>query len=345
MSTTPSQVPPTVPPQTRRTLEGQTERPRPDPDRKRPRRPFDWSTLAWHGVVVLLATVYLLPLGWMVVSGFMNPQAAPQRVIPGVPMPEQTRDYQETIELWRPAENYRQAIHFGQKVPEAEDDPRSTWQVFWQSPYRKQMTNTLIIEVLGVVGMIFSSALAAYGFSRIRWPGRNIFFMITVATMMVPFAVMLVPLYSMYRWLGWIGTLKPLWAAAWFGGAFNIFLLRQFFMQIPNELSDAARIDGCSEFDIFLRIVLPLSKPALVVVGLFHFIYVWNDFFAPLVFLTEPDQFTLALGLHSFQSAHGGTQLNLMMAAATLVCIPVALLYFFTQRYFVQGIAMTGMKT
>jgi multiple sugar transport system permease protein len=296
----------------------------------------------WHIVVIALATVYLFPLGWMAVSSLHDPRLTTGELLHRLTHPFRNRS-DEAIPTWRP-ENYREAILFGQERMATGDAAPGTFAALWRSPFRKHLVNTLVIEALGVTGMVMASALAAYGFARIRWPGRNVFFVATVATMMLPFAVQLVPLYALYRRLGWIGSLKPLWAPAWFGGAFSIFLLRQFFMRIPNELTDAARIDGCSEFDIFLRIVLPLSKPALVVVGLFHFMYCWNDFFAPLVFLTKPEDFTLALGLHSFQSAHGGTPWHLLMAAATLIVIPVVVLYFFTQRFFMRGIRMTGVK-
>ncbi len=204
--------------------------------------------------------------------------------------------------------------------------------------------NTLVVAVLGVIGVVFSSALVAYGFARIEWPGRDTCFLITLATMMIPFAVTMIPLYAVFRALGWIGTLKPLWVPAFFGGAFNIFLLRQFFRTIPKDLSDAARIDGCSEFGIFWRIILPLSKPALAVVALFHFMFAWRDFMAPLIFLTKQETYTLSLGLHFYQSQHGGSEWHYLMAAATLMILPVIVLFFFTQRTFIQGISTTGMK-
>ena len=162
--------------------------------------------------------------------------------------------------------------------------------------------------------------------------------------MMIPFPVLMGPLYLLFKELGWIGTFKPLWVPAWFGGAFNIFLLRQFYMTIPKELDEAARIDGCSHLGIFLRIILPLSRPALAVVALFHFIFVWNDFLGPLIFLQKQDQFTLALGLQLYQSQAGNVPWNLLMAASTLVVLPVLVLFILTQRTFVEGIATQGLK-
>jgi multiple sugar transport system permease protein len=210
--------------------------------------------------------------------------------------------------------------------------------------------NTLIIAALGVSGTTLSSALVAYGFAKLRFAGRGILFTLMLSTMMVPFPVTMVPLFTLFKWLGshsgmaWLGTFKPLWVPAWFGSAFNIFLLRQFFLTIPNELSEAARIDGCSELGIFCRIILPLSRPALAVVALFAFMAIWNDFLGPLVYLQRPEQFTLALGLQNFQSKAGGTSWHLLMAASTLVVLPAILLFFLAQKTFIEGIATTGTK-
>lgn len=205
------------------------------------------------------------------------------------------------------------------------------------------LANTLLVAVLGVTGTVLSSALVAYGLSRVRWRGREALFSVTLATMMIPFPVLMIPLYTVFRALGWIGTLMPLWVPACFGGAFNIFLLRQFFLTIPSELSEAARIDGCSELAIFFRIILPLAKPALSVVALFHFLYVWNDFLGPLIYLTKPETFTLALGLQQYQSQNGGSEQHLLMAASALLVLPIIVLFFFAQRTFIQGISTTGM--
>ncbi|MGD0769474.1 MAG: carbohydrate ABC transporter permease [Tepidisphaeraceae bacterium] len=210
--------------------------------------------------------------------------------------------------------------------------------------------NTLVIEVLGVTGTTLSSAIVAYGFARLRFRGRNVLFVLMLSTMMLPFPVTMVSLFSLFRWLGdytgiaWLGTFKPLWVPAWFGSAFNIFLLRQFFLTIPTELSESARIDGCSEFGIFWRIILPLAKPALAVVALFAFLAIWNDFLGPLVYLQRPEQFTLVLGLQNFQSKAGGTSWHLLMAASVLVILPAILLFFLAQKTFIEGIATTGIK-
>lgn len=204
--------------------------------------------------------------------------------------------------------------------------------------------NTLIVCLLGCVGTVLSSSLVAYGFARIQWPHRDKIFWVVLATMMVPFPVTMIPLFGVFRELGWVGTLKPLWVPTFFGSAFNIFLLRQFFLAIPQELSDAAKIDGCSEFGIYWRVILPLSRPALAVVALFHFLYAWNDFMGPLIYLTKPSTFTLSLALQFYQSQHGGSEWHLLMAMSVLILLPIILLFFFTQKTFIQGIATSGMK-
>ena len=210
--------------------------------------------------------------------------------------------------------------------------------------------NTMIVAVLTVTGTTISSAIVAYGFAKIQFRGRGVLFVIMLSTMMIPFPVTMVPLFSIFRRLGdltgfaWLGTFKPLWVPAWFGSAFSIFLLRQFFLTIPKELSEAARIDGCGELGILFRVVLPLARPALAVVALFSFMVVWNDFLAPLVYLQRPEQFTLALGLDNFQSAVGGTPWHLLMAASVLVILPVVALFFLAQRTFIEGITTTGIK-
>ncbi len=210
--------------------------------------------------------------------------------------------------------------------------------------------NTLIVTILVVAGTTISSAFVAYGFSKIKFKGRGFLFGLMLSTMMIPFPVMMVSLFVIFRWLGdhtgtqWLGTFKPLWVPAWFGSAFNIFMLRQFFMTIPDELSEAARIDGCSELGIFFRVILPLARPALVVVALFSFMGTWNDYLGPLIYIQRPEQFTLGLGLQNFQSQHGGTPWNQLMAASVLVIAPVLLLFFLAQKTFIEGIATTGMK-
>jgi multiple sugar transport system permease protein len=207
------------------------------------------------------------------------------------------------------------------------------------------LTNTLTVCVLGVIGTVLSNAIVAYGFARVRWRGRDAFFALTLATLMVPFPVLMVPLYGVFRELGWIGTLMPLWVPAFFGSAFNIFLMRQFFLGIPEELSEAARIDGSSEWTIFWRIILPLSKPVLAASAVFHFLYAWNDFMGPYLYLTRRETFTLSLALQAYQAQNGGVQWHYLMAASTVTILPVVVLFFFAQKTFIQGIATTGSKS
>lgn len=226
-------------------------------------------------------------------------------------------------------------------VPEWENYPRAMEQMgyFWL-----YVLNTLWIAGLSVIGCVLSSAMAAYGFSRIEWRHRDKVFVLVLCSMMLPFAVTVVPLYALFRELDWIGTPKPLWAPAFVAPAFSVFLLRQFFLTLPKELNEAARIDGCSEWRIFWQIILPLSKPALAVVALFQFLASWNDFFGPLVYLTEPRQFTLSLALQAYQSQNGGTEWHYLMAAAVMITAPVVLLYFLCQGTFKRSLASTGGK-
>jgi multiple sugar transport system permease protein len=230
--------------------------------------------------------------------------------------------------------------------------PENYWRVVTHDKmdFPRYTRNTLWIAALAVLGTSISSSLVAYGFAKIKFKGRSFLFALMLSTMMVPFPVLMVSLFSIYKWTGdhtplqMLGTLRPLWLPAWFGSAFNIFLLRQFYITIPDELSEAARIDGCNEFGIWWRVILPLSKPALAVVSLFTFMWAWNDFLGPLIYLQHPDQYTLALGLQVFQSTHGGTEWNLLMAASLLILTPIIVLFFLAQKTFIQGIATTGMK-
>jgi multiple sugar transport system permease protein len=206
------------------------------------------------------------------------------------------------------------------------------------------LRNSLLVCTLSVLGMTLSSAVVAYGFSRIRWPGRDRVFLLVLATMMIPFTVIMAPQYLLFSRLGWIGSFAPLWVPAWFGGAFSIFLLRQFFLGIPRELDEAARLDGCSHWGTFRHIILPLSRPAITVVALLQFIATWNDFSAPLVFLNHQRQYTAALGLQMYQTQHTTTPWNLVMTASMLVLAPVLLIFLIAQRSLIRGIASQGLR-
>lgn len=203
--------------------------------------------------------------------------------------------------------------------------------------------NTLFLSIMSIVGTVLSSSLVAFAFSRLRWPGRDIWFVVLLATMMVPGAVTMLPVFVIFRALGWVDTLRPLWVPAFFGSAFNIFLLRQFFLTIPTDLEDAAKIDGCGYFGIYWRIMLPLIKPALAAVTIWTFMGAWNNFMGPLIYISSPEKMPLAYALQLFQSQHSGEP-GMLMAAATMVMLPVLLLFFFTQRYFIEGVTLTGLK-
>lgn len=205
------------------------------------------------------------------------------------------------------------------------------------------LRNTLIIAVSATIGAVISCSLVAYSLARIPWPGRNLLFILTVATLMLPFQVTLIPLFLVYKNLGWVGDFRPLIIPQFFGGALYIFLLRQFFMSIPMELSEAARIDGANELRIYRSVILPLAKPALATVAIFEFIARWRDYLGPLIYLNDQELYTLSLGIYEYRSQHGA-EWALLMAASVLITLPIILLFFFLQKTFVQGIALTGIK-
>lgn len=211
-------------------------------------------------------------------------------------------------------------------------------------PFGLYLVNTMKIVTLNVIAVVFSSSFCAYGFARIRFPGRDFWFGVVMATLFLPYAILIVPSFMIFSRLGWVDTILPLTVPLFFGGgAFNIFLLRQFFRTIPEELADAARIDGCSEFGIYWRIMLPLSKPALITVAIFTFLNAWNDLLGPIIYLRSPENFTVAAGLASFRSQID-VSWDLQLAASTAMILPVIILFFFAQRYFIQGVVMSGLK-
>ena len=264
-----------------------------------------------YGLLCIGVVAFLFPLVWMV-STSLKSNAEVMQATPSL-FPKELH--------W---DNYKQA---------------TTAIPFW-----RYAMNSLIVCTLSVTGTVCSSVLVAYGFARLEWRGRDSVFALVLATMIIPFPVLMVPQFVIFSELGMIGSLKPLWVPTFFGSAFNIFLLRQFFRTIPKDLSEAARIDGCSELGILCRIILPLSKAPIFVIALFQFIASWNDFLGPLIYLTRQESFTLSLGLQFFQGQHGGTQWNLLMATATLMTLPIMLMYFFTQKSFIEGIASGGVK-
>jgi multiple sugar transport system permease protein len=211
-------------------------------------------------------------------------------------------------------------------------------------PFDTFLINTVVITTFSTIGYVLSSMLIAFGFARIRFPGRDVLFLLLLSTMMLPYPAIIVPLFVLYKALGWIDTFKPIIIPSFFGvNAFYIFLLRQFFKTIPLDLDDAARVDGCSTFGIFRYIAVPLIRPALGVVLVFSFMHNWNDFLAPLIYLSSPENYTLALGLRFFQSEFS-VQWAWLMAASLVVVTPCIVMFFIAQKYYIQGIVISGVK-
>ncbi len=268
------------------------------------------TVIAGHATLLLLSCVALLPFAWMVGTS-LKPEA--QVFAPGLEIIPRTF-------VWK---NYPVALAY--------------------IPFGQYALNTLIIASASALAVVISSSLTAYSFARLRWPGRDVVFFVLLATLMLPHQVTMLPVFVIFKKLGWIGGFRPLIVPAMFGSAFFIFLLRQFFMTIPHELSDAARIDGASEFGIWRMVMLPLSKPALTTVALFTFMGAWNDFLGPLMYLNDDRTYTLSLGLQQFVTQHGA-QWNLLMAASVVMTAPIILLWFLGQKTFVQGVTLTGVK-
>ena len=209
-------------------------------------------------------------------------------------------------------------------------------------PFTRFLVNTMIITVFNMIGVVFAASLAGFGFSRMRFPFRNQLFVLVLSTMMLPDIVTTIPSYLLFRLFGWIDTFLPLIVPTYLGGgAFNIFLFRQFFMGIPYELDEAARIDGAGTLDIYLKVILPLSRPVMISVMIFTFLGNWNSFMGPLIYLNSLEKMTLAVGLRAFQGLRG-TEWNLMMSAAAVMMVPVLAVFFVAQRYFIRGIVTTG---
>ncbi len=210
-------------------------------------------------------------------------------------------------------------------------------------PFDLYLRNTLALCIVCVVGAVFSSAIVAYGFARLEFKGKNFWFLLMIATMALPGQVTMVPVFTLFRWLGWYGTYLPLTVPSFFGVPFYIFLLSQFFKSLPEELAESARVDGASDWTIFSRIVLPLSKSALATCALFQCLGTWNDFLGPLLYINEPQKYTLGYGLQQFLSSFGSKWAELM-AASTIFTLPIIILFFLAQKTFIQGISTTGGK-
>ena len=235
------------------------------------------------------------------------------------------------------------AVFSNQLIPES-------WQfdnyvkVFDKLPLLVYLKNSVVITAITIIGTVLSSSIVAYSFGCLEWPGRNAIFIFIIATMMLPLQVIMIPVFIMFKNLGWLNSIKPLTIPAFFGGgAFNIFLLRQFFMSIPKSLIDAARIDGCSELKIYWSIVMPLAKPAVATVAILTFMFSWNDFLGPLIYLSEKAQGTLALGIAQY-AGQVNPEWSILMAASVLMMLPIIVLFFLFQRYFIQAFTMSGIK-
>jgi ABC-type glycerol-3-phosphate transport system permease component len=266
------------------------------------------------GVLVLLLT---WPFFWAVMSSLKDVSeitARPPRWLPATPQWDNYVEIWKTVPLWR------------------------------------FVSNSLLVTLLAMIGQIISCTAVAYGFARFRFPGRDILFGLALATLMLPREVTIIPQYMLYRGIGWLDTLLPLIVPFWFAsgaGAFTIFLMRQFFMTIPFEYDEAAQIDGASSWWILWRVLLPLAMPAVATAAIFAFLAHWNDFWGPLIFLNNPENFTLPLGLRWLQTAPadlGRPRENLLLAAAIVATIPIIVVYFSAQKYFVRGIVMSGIK-
>lgn len=274
------------------------------------RRKF--SRLAAHGVLIVGAVAMLLPLLWMLSTAFK--QSGQEWVFPPVWIP--------TPIYWR---NYLEAM------------------AVLPLPFYRYVLNTLIVTVGATAGTVFSASLAAFALSRLRFRGRDVMFTLVISTMLLPSIVTLIPNFVIFKTLGWLDTFLPLIVPSWFGAsAFSIFLLRQFFMTIPRELDDAARVDGASSLQILWNVILPLAQPALATVIVFQVLWRWNDFLDPLIYLNTSENYTIALALRTFQNVRS-QRINYLMALSTLQVVPVLVLFFLAQRYFIRGIALTGL--
>jgi multiple sugar transport system permease protein len=269
---------------------------------------------ALYLVLTVGSFVFILPFFYMLNMAFSNPGAIGKYPMDWIPKP----------------------IMFS-NFPEG-------WVAYYN--FTKFLRNTLLITTMGTIGQLVSCVLVAYGFARLRFPGRGFWFIVLLSTMMLPSQVTLVPTYVIMARLNWVNTYKPLVVPAFFGGAFYIFLLRQFFMTMPRDLDDAARMDGCGYLGILTRVLLPLTKPAAVAVVVFSFVGFWSDFFGPLIYINDPEKWTLILGVTSLITAlgHSFVHMGYVMAVNTIIVIPILVVYFWAQNYFIEGITLTGVR-
>jgi len=278
----------------------------------KPGKPFPVAQVLRYAVLTLLALLFVTPLLWMLSTSFKTTGEAyrfPPEFIPS------TFTFDSYENLWTGA-----------------------------IPFQRFYINTTIIVIFAEIGTLFSCTLTAYAFARLQWWGRSTWFVVLLATMMLPFHVIMIPVYMIFRSLGWLDTWLPLIVPTFLGNPFYIFLLRQFFLGLPRDLEDAARVDGAGSFRILWQIFIPLSKPVLLTVAIFTFVGAWNDFLGPLLYLTSIDKMTVSVGLSMFIGRQGATNWPNMMAGATLALLPIVVLFLIFQKYFIKGIALTGMK-
>ncbi len=318
--------------------------------------------------LVVLGTAFTLPFFWLL-STSLKPdsriQKWPPDIIPMLPVMTKIDGKEREVRLMpdgakvalmerleggkaevRPLEGGNAQIVDGDQL-QSVVKPGFQWSNYTRGlvfiPFFQQLRNTLIVSIFTVIGTILSCSLVAYGLSKIDWKGRNVLFVVMLSTMMLPAQVTMIPVFAIFVKLGWVDTFLPLIVPSFLGTPFFIFLLRQFFLGIPKELSEAAKLDGCGEFGIYRRVIMPLSKPALATVGLFTFMAAWNDFMGPLIYLLDESKYTLSLGLAMFTGQYGN-EYGMLMAVSAVVTIPIIVLFFFTQRTFIQGMTMSGIK-
>jgi len=268
------------------------------------------GTFLVYAILLIGAVIVMVPLWWMITTAFKRPSEVFS--FPPTLLPKVIR--------W-------------QNFPE----------VLSKAPFGRWFLNTSWVVLMDLGGTLLSASMVGFSFARLRWRGRDFMFLITLATMMLPQAVTIIPRYLIFQQLHWLDTYLPLWVPSWFGYGFFIFLMRQFYMTLPFDLDDAARIDGCSHLGIWWRIAIPLSKPALAACGIFTFNATWNDFMGPLIYISSQKKLTLALGLLSFRGPHV-TDWHYLMASSLIAMMPVIILFFFAQKYFIQGVVFTGIK-
>ncbi len=288
-----------------------TELAGPYPTGKRPLR-YWLAAATRHGLLIGVSVIFMVPFYWMLITALKT----------------QTTVFATPIQWWP------STLHWENFVTAAN---------YPGFPFLRFLWNSLFYSSTVTLGTVLSCAAVGYGFARLRFPGRDFLFIITLGTLMIPGIVTLIPTFLIFKTLGWIGGYAPLIVPSFFGSGFFIFMMRQFFLGLPNELADAARVDGAGEFRIFWQIMLPLVRPALLVMAVFTFMWTWQEFFTPLIYLQDPNQFPLSLGLYAFRNRRN-TEWHLMMAGATLTTLPLVIVFFFAQRYFLEGIRMTGLK-